>query len=194
MGVSGIVEPATGWSMLAPYREANAVTMQKFLDAAAKKLGPREHAVMVLDRAGWHIAKGGNKSVQRLGRLNRPGASIAPEAGQPPDDRIEVSTDNHHTRAADDCERPDKNELERDRAGRHTVELDRGIWIEKHREPANRAGRPDRDKKPPDRSEHQLKVPHANSPVDQGYRREDMARKPDRLGDGRRRLSPLKVS
>jgi transposase len=31
--------------------------MQKFLGRAAKKLGPREHAVMVLDRAGWHIAK-----------------------------------------------------------------------------------------------------------------------------------------
>ena len=55
--VFGIVDPATGWSMLAPYRQANTATMQKFLGRAAKKLGPREHAVMVLDRAGWHIAK-----------------------------------------------------------------------------------------------------------------------------------------
>ena len=55
--IFGIVDPATGWSMLAPYREANTATMQKFLGRAAKKLGPREHAVMVLDRAAWHIAK-----------------------------------------------------------------------------------------------------------------------------------------
>jgi len=31
--------------------------MQHFLEAAAKKLGPRQHAVMELDRAGWHTAK-----------------------------------------------------------------------------------------------------------------------------------------
>ena len=31
--------------------------MQQILNAAAKKLGPRQHAVMVLDRAGWHNAK-----------------------------------------------------------------------------------------------------------------------------------------
>jgi hypothetical protein len=43
--------------MVAPHREANTRTMQHFLNAAAKKLGPRQHAVMVLDRAGWHTAK-----------------------------------------------------------------------------------------------------------------------------------------
>ncbi len=31
--------------------------MQQFLNAAAKKLGPRQHAVMVLDKAEWHTAK-----------------------------------------------------------------------------------------------------------------------------------------
>ena len=54
--VFGIVDPATGWSMVSPHREANTVTMQQFLKAAAKQLGPRQHAVMVLDRAGWHTA------------------------------------------------------------------------------------------------------------------------------------------
>ena len=43
--------------MIGPCREANTVTMQKFLYAAAKKLGQRQHAVMVLDRADWHTAK-----------------------------------------------------------------------------------------------------------------------------------------
>lgn len=55
--VFGIVDPATGWSMVSPHREANTATMQKFLHAAAKKLGTRQHAVMVLDRAEWHTAK-----------------------------------------------------------------------------------------------------------------------------------------
>ena len=55
--VFGIVDPATGWSMVSPHREANTATMQQFLNAAAKKLGRRQHAVMVLDRAGWHTAK-----------------------------------------------------------------------------------------------------------------------------------------
>lgn len=55
--VFGIVDPVTGWSMLAPHREANTRTMQHFLNAAAEKLGSRQHAVMVLDRAGWHTAK-----------------------------------------------------------------------------------------------------------------------------------------
>jgi transposase len=43
--------------MVSPHREANTATMQHFLNAAAKQLGPRQHVVMVLDRAGWHTAK-----------------------------------------------------------------------------------------------------------------------------------------
>ncbi|MFM7185424.1 MAG: transposase [Planctomycetota bacterium] len=55
--VFGIVDPAAGWSMVSPHCEANTATMEQFLNAAAKKLGTRQHAVMVLDRAGWHTAK-----------------------------------------------------------------------------------------------------------------------------------------
>ena len=32
--VFGIVDPATGWSMVSPHREVNSVTMQQFLKAA----------------------------------------------------------------------------------------------------------------------------------------------------------------
>jgi hypothetical protein len=65
--VFGIVDPATGWSMVSPHREVNSVTMQQFLKAAAKQLGLRQHAVMVLDRVGWLTAKQ-LKHVQSDGR------------------------------------------------------------------------------------------------------------------------------
>jgi len=52
----GIVDPATGWSMVGPHRDANTATMQQFLNAAAKQLARRRHAVMVLDRA-WGTRK-----------------------------------------------------------------------------------------------------------------------------------------
>lgn len=55
--VVGIVDLATGWSMVSPHHEADTATTQQFLNAAAKKLGRCQHAVMVLDRAGWHTAK-----------------------------------------------------------------------------------------------------------------------------------------
>jgi len=38
--------------MVSPQREANTFTVQQFLNAAANKLGPRQHAVMVLEIAG----------------------------------------------------------------------------------------------------------------------------------------------
>ncbi len=41
--------------------------MQQFLKAAAKQLGLRQHAVMVLDRVGWLTAKQ-LKHVQSDGR------------------------------------------------------------------------------------------------------------------------------
>ena len=50
------VEPATGWLLAMPFRDVNTATMQAFLDAAASKLHCREHAVMILDGAGWHRA------------------------------------------------------------------------------------------------------------------------------------------
>jgi len=37
-----------------PYRVVNPETTQAFLDAAARRLSRREHAVMILDGAGWH--------------------------------------------------------------------------------------------------------------------------------------------
>ena len=54
--VFAAVEPATGWSLAMPFRDVNTATMQAFLDAAASKLHRREHAVMILDGAGWHSA------------------------------------------------------------------------------------------------------------------------------------------
>jgi transposase len=54
--VFAAVEPATGWSLAIPYREVNTETTQAFLDTAAKRLRRREHAVMVLDGAGWHCS------------------------------------------------------------------------------------------------------------------------------------------
>lgn len=56
--VFAAVEPATGWSTAMVSRSANTEAMQVFLDIVASKLGPREHAVMVLDGAGWHTSKG----------------------------------------------------------------------------------------------------------------------------------------
>lgn len=46
--VLAAVEPATGRSTAIPYRDVNTETMQAFLDAAAKRLRRREHAVMIL--------------------------------------------------------------------------------------------------------------------------------------------------
>jgi transposase len=55
--VFAAVEPATGGSMVIPYSEVNTETTQAFLDAAAQKwLRRREHAVMILDGAGWHCS------------------------------------------------------------------------------------------------------------------------------------------
>jgi transposase len=55
--VFAAVEPATGWSTAMVSRSANTEAMQVFLDITAAKIAPREHAVMVLDGAGWHRAK-----------------------------------------------------------------------------------------------------------------------------------------
>lgn len=57
MWVFGAVEPLTGWCTAMATPVANSETMQCFLDRVAKQIRPREHAVMVLDRAGWHRSK-----------------------------------------------------------------------------------------------------------------------------------------
>jgi transposase len=55
--VFAAVEPETGWSMATTFRHANTESMQAFLDQVASKIRRREHAVMILDGAGWHHAK-----------------------------------------------------------------------------------------------------------------------------------------
>lgn len=50
------VKPATSWSLAMPFRDVSTETMQAFLDAAARKLRHREHAIMVLYGVGWHCA------------------------------------------------------------------------------------------------------------------------------------------
>ncbi len=55
--VFAAVEPTTGWSTAMTFRHANTESMQTFLDRTASRVKPREHAVMVLDGAGWHRAK-----------------------------------------------------------------------------------------------------------------------------------------
>jgi hypothetical protein len=54
--VFAAVEPATGWSLAMPFHDVNTATMQAFLDTAASTPRRREHAVMILDGAGWHCA------------------------------------------------------------------------------------------------------------------------------------------
>jgi transposase len=50
------IEPGTdnGFALVLPH--ANTEAMQLFLDRFAATLDPDEHAVMVLDQAGWHGA------------------------------------------------------------------------------------------------------------------------------------------
>lgn len=55
--VFAAVEPETGWSTAMTFRHANTGSMQEFLDHVGSGIRPREHAVMILDGAGWHHAK-----------------------------------------------------------------------------------------------------------------------------------------
>jgi transposase len=55
--VFGVVEPSAGWSKVMAARSADTEKMQSFLDLVAAHIGPREHAVMILDRAGWHQSR-----------------------------------------------------------------------------------------------------------------------------------------
>lgn len=51
------VEPATGEAtpMIAP--SVNTGTMTVFLGMLSKDLGPDDHAVLIMDQAGWHVSK-----------------------------------------------------------------------------------------------------------------------------------------
>jgi hypothetical protein len=51
------VRPATGQGVALVLSEATTGTMQVFLDRFAATLAADEHAVMLLDRAGWHGAR-----------------------------------------------------------------------------------------------------------------------------------------
>jgi transposase len=51
------VEPKTGASVALQAPNINTGTMNVFLRMLAKELGPRDHAVLILDQAGWHKAR-----------------------------------------------------------------------------------------------------------------------------------------
>jgi len=51
------VEPATGASVALQAPCINTGTMNVFLKMLAAELAPREHAVLILDQAGWHKAR-----------------------------------------------------------------------------------------------------------------------------------------
>lgn len=48
------VEPATGASVALQAPHVNTGTMNVFLRMLGAELGPRDHAVLIMDRAGWH--------------------------------------------------------------------------------------------------------------------------------------------
>jgi len=51
------VEPATGVSVGMITPDVNSDRMQQFLDGLSGTVAADEHAVLVLDNAGWHVAK-----------------------------------------------------------------------------------------------------------------------------------------
>jgi transposase len=51
------VEPATGVSVALQAPGINTGTMNLFLQMLADELGPKDHAVLIMDQAGWHKAK-----------------------------------------------------------------------------------------------------------------------------------------
>ena len=51
------VEPATGHSVALQAPQLNTGVMSVFLGMLSRELGPMEHAVLIMDQAGWHKAK-----------------------------------------------------------------------------------------------------------------------------------------
>jgi len=51
------VEPATGVSVALQAPHVNTGTMNVFLEMMSRELGPMDHAVLVMDQAGWHKAR-----------------------------------------------------------------------------------------------------------------------------------------
>jgi transposase len=55
--VFGAVEPLTGRSVSMVASTANTFSMQEFLNGVSRELVRRDHAVLVLDGAGWHRSR-----------------------------------------------------------------------------------------------------------------------------------------
>lgn len=51
------VDPGTGDSSALLARHVNTETMNEFLKILSGEVGPDDHVVLVLDRAGWHVSK-----------------------------------------------------------------------------------------------------------------------------------------
>ena len=51
------VEPATGHSVALQAPHVNTATMSVFLRMVSEDLGPDDHAVLIMDQAGWHRAR-----------------------------------------------------------------------------------------------------------------------------------------
>jgi transposase len=51
------VEPATGHSVALQAPHVNTATFNVFLRMVSEDLGPGDHAVLVMDQAGWHKAR-----------------------------------------------------------------------------------------------------------------------------------------
>ena len=51
------VEPATGHSVALQAPQVNTATMSVFLRMVSEELGEGDHAVLIMDQAGWHKAK-----------------------------------------------------------------------------------------------------------------------------------------
>jgi transposase len=52
----GAVDPETGDSSALVAPHVNTGTMNEFLKVLSKEVGARDHIVLVLDRAGWHVS------------------------------------------------------------------------------------------------------------------------------------------
>jgi transposase len=51
------VEPATGASVALQAPDINTGTMNVFLKMLGQELGPTDHAVLIMDQAGWHKSR-----------------------------------------------------------------------------------------------------------------------------------------
>lgn len=51
------VEPATGISVALQAPQVNTGTMSVFLRMVSESLEPRDHAVLIMDQAGWHVSR-----------------------------------------------------------------------------------------------------------------------------------------